>query len=78
MSGHLAHVCMVGRELLVLFVVVIFPSLVDQRKGKLCHTIAPLTAKSRFKMFFAGTSPRYIDADIGASPGMSGESARLA
>jgi hypothetical protein len=68
---------MVCRELLVEFVV-IFPNLMDQKKAELCHTIAPLTAKSRFKMFFAGTSPRYIDADHGASPGMSGELAKLA
>lgn len=51
--------------------------LLDQRSTEQ-STIAPLTAKSRFKMLFAGTSPRYIDAVHGFSPGMTGGLARLA
>jgi hypothetical protein len=63
-----------GKRWLLVFLV----SWAKEAVKKFGHTIAPLTAKSRFKMFFAGTSPLYIDADHDIFPGTSGGLARLA
>jgi hypothetical protein len=75
MSGDFRNIRMVGRKLLMGSRGGVSEWGQSQKANE--GTAAPLIAKSRFKMFFAGTSPRYIDAAHGVFSVLLGGSAKL-